>query len=73
MNSNKVLQVIGVSKSYSQGLEEIAVLKEFNLEILEGEKVAIMGASGSGKTTLLNLCGGLDQPTCGVVSVCGVN
>ena len=72
MNSNKVLQVIGVSKSYSQGLEEITVLKEFNLEILEGEKVAIMGASGSGKTTLLNLCGGLDQPTCGVVSVCGV-
>jgi ABC-type lipoprotein export system ATPase subunit len=44
MNSNKVLQVVGVSKSYSQGLEEISVLKEFNLEIMEGEKVAIMGA-----------------------------
>ena len=44
MNSNKVLQVIGVSNSYSQGLEEISVLKEFNLEVMEGEKVAIMGA-----------------------------
>ncbi|MAH73776.1 MAG: lipoprotein-releasing system ATP-binding protein LolD [Cellvibrionales bacterium TMED49] len=72
MSSNIVLKAMGLSKSYSQGSEEISVLKDFNLEVMEGDKVAIMGASGSGKTTLLNLCGGLDRPTSGVVRVCGV-
>ena len=72
MSSNIVLNAINLSKFYAQGSEQITVLKEFNFEILEGEKVAVMGASGSGKTTLLNLCGGLDQPSCGVVKVCGV-
>ena len=72
MSSNIVLKAMGLSKSYSQGSEEISVLKDFNLEVVEGDKVAIMGASGSGKTTLLNLCGGLDRPTSGVVRVCGV-
>jgi putative ABC transport system ATP-binding protein len=60
-----------VSKHYTRGKQNVAVLDHFNLEIGEGEFVAIMGPSGSGKTTLLNLIGGLDRPSSGQVTVAG--
>jgi putative ABC transport system ATP-binding protein len=60
-----------VSKHYTRGKQNVAVLDHFNLEIGEGEFVAIMGPSGSGKTTLLNLLGGLDRPSSGEVTVAG--
>jgi putative ABC transport system ATP-binding protein len=60
-----------VSKHYTRGKQNAAVLDHFNLEIGEGEFVAIMGPSGSGKTTLLNLIGGLDRPSSGQVTVAG--
>jgi putative ABC transport system ATP-binding protein len=60
-----------VSKHYTRGKQNVAVLEHFDLEIGEGEFVAIMGPSGSGKTTLLNLIGGLDRPSSGQVSVAG--
>jgi len=60
-----------VSKHYTRGKQNVAVLDHFNLEIGEGEFVAIMGPSGSGKTTLLNLLGGLDRPSSGQVTVAG--
>ncbi len=60
-----------VSKHYTRGKQNVAVLDHFDLEIGEGEFVAIMGPSGSGKTTLLNLIGGLDRPSSGHVSVAG--
>jgi putative ABC transport system ATP-binding protein len=60
-----------VSKHYTRGKQNVAVLEHFDLEIGEGEFVAIMGPSGSGKTTLLNLIGGLDRPSSGHVSVAG--
>jgi putative ABC transport system ATP-binding protein len=60
-----------VSKHYTRGKQSVAVLEHFNLEIEQGEFVAIMGPSGSGKTTLLNLIGGLDRPSSGQVTVAG--
>jgi putative ABC transport system ATP-binding protein len=52
-------------KSYPMGKRELTVLKEINLNIKQGELVAIMGPSGSGKSTMLNLIGCLDKPTSG--------
>ena len=62
-----------IGKIYSQGPQEIEVLKDINLEILAGDQIAIIGSSGSGKTTLLNLLGGLDLPTTGSVHVADKN
>ena len=56
---------------YKTGSQEVQALRGVNLQILEGQLVALMGRSGSGKTTLLNILGGLDQPTSGKVRVLG--
>ncbi|MDJ0940476.1 MAG: ABC transporter ATP-binding protein [Woeseiaceae bacterium] len=61
----------GVSKTYQKGKERVDVLHELDLDIPEGDFIAVMGPSGSGKTTLLNLLGGLDKPTVGTVTVGG--
>jgi putative ABC transport system ATP-binding protein len=54
-----------IIKNYSMGKRELKVLQGINLDVNQGEMVAIMGPSGSGKTTLLNLIGLLDRPTSG--------
>jgi putative ABC transport system ATP-binding protein len=54
-----------VAKSYTKGKESIPIFDHLNLNIPEGDFVAIMGPSGSGKTTLLNLLGGIDQVSSG--------
>ncbi len=59
----------GVSKTYQKGKEKVDVLHQLDLDIPEGDFIAIMGPSGSGKTTLLNLLGGLDRPSVGTVTV----
>lgn len=59
----------GVSRTYQKGKEKVEVLHDLDLEIPQGDFIAIMGPSGSGKTTLLNLLGGLDRPTTGTVRV----
>src|SRR5688500_17454497 len=69
---NDLVRVRDVHKHFTRGSERIDVLKGVNLEIAEGEFLALMGPSGSGKTTLLNLMGGLDTPTGGAVQVAGV-
>jgi putative ABC transport system ATP-binding protein len=61
-----------VSKRYTRGKQSVEVLHALNLDIEEGDFVALMGPSGSGKTTLLNLIGGLDTTTGGEVTVAGV-
>jgi putative ABC transport system ATP-binding protein len=61
-----------VTKSYVRGKERLDVLTGINLDIGEGDFLALMGPSGSGKTTLLNLIGGLDHPTSGTIEVAGV-
>src|ERR1700728_626653 len=66
-----VVSFRNVSKHYIRGKQTVAVLEHFDLEIDQGEFVAIMGPSGSGKTTLLNLIGGLDRPSSGEVTVAG--
>ncbi|MGB5326120.1 MAG: ATP-binding cassette domain-containing protein [Pseudomonadales bacterium] len=52
----------GLAKSYRQGSSVLEVLREINLAVRQGERIAIVGASGSGKSTLLGLLGLLDQP-----------
>ena len=66
-----VVRVSDVHKEYRRGSERIDVLQGINLEIPQGDFLALMGPSGSGKTTLLNLIGGLDRPTSGTVEVAG--
>ncbi len=62
-----------VEKSFVKGKETVEVLTGINLDIEEGDFIALMGPSGSGKTTLLNLIGGLDHPTAGSVEVGGTS
>ena len=64
-----LIQLTNISKSYKRDSLEIPVLQNINLEVPEGEFLALMGPSGSGKTTLLNLIGGIDEPTKGKVIV----
>lgn len=66
-----LVSVSRVVKRYRRGAESIEVLHELNLDVAQGEFLALMGPSGSGKTTLLNLIGGLDQPTEGEIVVAG--
>jgi putative ABC transport system ATP-binding protein len=70
--NNELLVDVGkVDKIFKRGSEEIHVLGGLDLEVPEGEFLALMGPSGSGKSTLLNLIGGLDRPSAGSVSVGG--
>lgn len=64
-----LVEIDGVDKVFQRGSEEIHVLGGLDLEVPEGEFLALMGPSGSGKSTLLNLIGGLDRPTQGSVTV----
>ncbi len=66
-----LVKVKGVDKVFRRGSEEINVLGGLDLEVPEGEFLALMGPSGSGKSTLLNLIGGLDRPNQGSVEVGG--
>lgn len=68
-----LVRVHDVHKYFTRGSERIDVLKGVNIEIPQGDFVALMGPSGSGKTTLLNLLGGLDAPSSGAVEVAGTN
>ena len=72
MKTNGALvDVRNVHKVFRRGTEQIDVLRGVDLEIPQGDFVALMGPSGSGKTTLLNLMGGLDTPTEGCIAVAG--
>jgi putative ABC transport system ATP-binding protein len=68
-----MVDVRNVRKVYRRDSQEIPVLDGINLEVPEGEFVALMGPSGSGKTTLLNLIAGIDRPTSGQVVVAGTD
>ncbi|MBN1455056.1 MAG: ABC transporter ATP-binding protein [Methanomicrobia archaeon] len=62
-----------LTKIYRMGDTEVYALNDVNLEITEGEFVAVIGPSGSGKSTLLNMIGCLDTPTSGSVYIDNVN
>ena len=60
-------------KVYRTGKSEVIALRGLDMQIGDGELVAVQGPSGCGKTTLLNLVGGIDRPTAGRIEVDGVN
>ncbi len=66
-----MITIKGLTRRYGSGAGQHDALKDINLEIPDGQFVAIMGTSGSGKTTLLNIIGGLDRSWQGEVSVAG--
>jgi putative ABC transport system ATP-binding protein len=70
---SEFIQISNLSKSYWRDNFEIPVLNNINLNISQGEFVALMGPSGSGKTTLLNLIAGIDKPTKGEVHINGTD
>ena len=65
------LRVDGLSKGFGRGDQRVEVMTDLNIEVAEGEFVAVVGPSGSGKTTLLNLVAGFLQPDLGEVRVDG--
>lgn len=66
-----VLRLVGVTQQYGQGATAVSALSGVDLDVQQGEMVAIMGASGSGKSTLLSVAGGLATPTTGEVIIEG--
>ena len=67
------IEIKNLNKIYGKGEVEVKALNNINLEINEGEFVAIVGTSGSGKSTLLHLLGGVDKPSSGEVILNGTN
>src|SRR5579862_5904825 len=67
------VSVQDVRKFYQRDTQQIKVLDGINLDVPQGEFVALMGPSGSGKTTLLNLIAGIDRVTSGRVVVAGTD
>ena len=66
-----LVEIRGLTKAYVRGKQRVEVLHGIDLDIPEGDFVALMGPSGSGKTTLLNLIGGIDSPSSGLLKVGG--
>jgi putative ABC transport system ATP-binding protein len=74
MENKKPLVILrDVCKAYKRGSQTIPVLQDINLDILEGDFLALMGPSGSGKSTLLNLIAGIDKTDCGAIMIGGID
>ena len=69
--SDPVLALGGVVRTFQQGRTTLEVLRGVDLELREGEIVALVGPSGAGKSTLLHIAGLLEKPDAGEVSICG--
>lgn len=67
-----MVKLTDITKVYRAGDVPVPALREINLQIEEGEFLAIMGPSGSGKSTLLNILGCLDKPTSGTYELDGL-
>ena len=66
-----VLKCRNVEKVFAEGRLHVSALRGIDLEVAEGEQVAVVGRSGSGKSTLLHILGGLERPSNGTVEVAG--
>jgi putative ABC transport system ATP-binding protein len=71
--SDALIRIGNLVKTYRRGNQLVPVLMGIDLEIDEGDYVALMGPSGSGKSTLLNLIAGIDKPTSGILTIGGVD
>jgi lipoprotein-releasing system ATP-binding protein len=67
MPANIAIRAEGLSKKYRSGDAELVVFEGLNLEVEQGERLALVGESGAGKSTLLHLLGALDRPTEGSI------
>ncbi|MDD2383588.1 MAG: ABC transporter ATP-binding protein [Sulfurospirillaceae bacterium] len=64
-----MLKAVSLKKVYTSGEVSLEVIKNFSLEIKEGEFISLVGPSGSGKSTVLNMLGCLDTPTSGQIII----
>jgi putative ABC transport system ATP-binding protein len=71
--STNIVTARGVTKVFGEGRQQVRALRGVDLEVGQGEFLALVGPSGSGKTTFLNLVGALDTPTDGELTVVGRN
>jgi putative ABC transport system ATP-binding protein len=71
VDGNVLVRIRGLAKDYKRGVETVHVLQALDMDIRQGDFLALMGPSGSGKSTLLNLIGGLDRPSSGEIEVGG--
>jgi putative ABC transport system ATP-binding protein len=71
--SDSIIKIRKLAKTYTRGKERLEVLKGIDLDIATGAYEALMGPSGSGKSTLLNLIAGLDRATSGSIVVAGAD
>ncbi len=67
----KIIKANQITKVYGKGTAAVTAVDNIDLEIENGEFIAVVGASGSGKSTLLHLIGGVDTPTKGKVFIDG--
>ena len=71
MNNEPVICCKKLSKTYVEGKLRVPILRDIDFSLLQGERLAIVGASGAGKSTFLQLLAGLDKPTSGNIRVAG--
>jgi lipoprotein-releasing system ATP-binding protein len=67
LSPSALVRIENLAKIYRSGDKDLVIFHNLNLEIAEGEQVAIIGESGAGKSTLLHLISGLDSPTAGAI------
>ncbi|MFF0340531.1 ABC transporter ATP-binding protein [Kribbella sp. NPDC004875] len=71
MNDTPLIQVRGLTKEHGAGASWVRAVDDLDVDVPEGQTLAVMGPSGCGKSTLLHLLGGLERPTDGEVWIAG--